>query len=135
MYVQGELLCICFFKQTPRTIKDCIYREIGDQFENDKEMLNFFIMNIKDKHDFILYNKDKGKWYNKNIQVINKGMGFHELYPDEQSYAEAKARAFKAEQKNRKIINDREHFHSALLVSTSKIFIPLTKNQDKSLKV
>ena len=45
---------VVIFKQTPRTIKDCIYREIGDQFENDKEMLNFFKMNIKDKHDFIL---------------------------------------------------------------------------------
>ena len=38
-------------------------------------------------------------------------MGFRQLYPDEQSYGEAKAKAFKAEQENRKIINDREHFH------------------------
>ena len=33
-----------------------------------------------------------------------------------------------------KIINDKEHFHSALLESTSEVFIQLTKNQDKSLK-
>ena len=26
-----------FFKQTPRAIKDCIYREIGDQFEKIKK--------------------------------------------------------------------------------------------------
>ena len=36
---------VCF-NQNTRTIKDCIYREIGDHFENDKEMLNFFL----DKH-------------------------------------------------------------------------------------
>ena len=61
-------------------------------------------------------------------------MEFRELYPDEQSYAEAIARAFKAEQENRKIINYREHFHSTLLESTSEVFKPLTTNQDKSLK-
>ena len=91
-------------------------------------------MNIKDKHDFILYNKEEGKWYDKNLQVINKGMGFKELYPDQQSYAEAQARAYKAKQENRKIINDREHFTSALYESTSEVFKPLTNNQDKSLK-
>ena len=80
-----------FFNQNTRTIKDCIYREIGDQFVNDKEMLNLFIMNIKDKHDFILYNKDEGKWYNRNLQVINSGMGFRQLYPDQASYADAQA--------------------------------------------
>ena len=61
-------------------------------------------MNIKDKHDFILYNKDEGKWYNKKLQVINQGMGFRELCPDEQSYAAAQAKAFKAEQENRKTL-------------------------------
>ena len=91
-------------------------------------------MNIKEKHDFILYNKDEGKWYDKKLQVINQEMGFKELYPDEQSYAEAKARAWKAEQENRKIINDREHLHSAVLESTSEVFKPVTLNQDKSLK-
>ena len=127
------------FNQNTRTIKDCIYREIGDQLENDKEMLNFFLINIKTKHYFILYNNDEGKWYDRtlrliNLQVINKGMGFKELYKDEESYAAAQAKAFKAEQENRKMINDREHFRSALLESTSKVFIPLTTNQDKSLQ-
>ena len=60
-------------------------------------------------------------------------MGFRQLYPDEQSYAEAKAKAFKVEQENRKIINDREYFTSALYKSTSKVFKPLTKKQDESL--
>ena len=96
-----------FFLKTPRTIKDCIYQKIGDQFENDKEMLNFFEMNIKDKHDFILYNKDEGKWYDRtlspiNLQVINQGMGFKYLYKHQESYAAAQAKAFKAEQENRK---------------------------------
>ena len=71
---------------------------------------------------------------NKNLQLINSGMGFKDLYKDEASYAEAKAKAFKAEQKNRKIINDREHLISALYESTSEVFKPLIKNQDKSLK-
>ena len=91
-------------------------------------------MNIKDKHDFILYNKDEGKWYDKQFQVINQGMGFKELYKDQESYAAAQARSWKAEQENRKIINYREHFHSALYESTSEVFKPLTTNQDKSLK-
>ena len=60
-------------------------------------------------------------------------MGFKELYKDEASYAEAKAKAYYAEQENLKIINDREHFTSALYESTSEVFKPLTNNQDKSL--
>ena len=97
-------------------------------------MKNFFHANIKDKHDFVLYNKEEGKWYNKNLELINKGMGFKDLYKDKASYAEAQARAFKAEQENRKIINDREHFTSPLYESTSEVFTPLTNNQDSSLK-
>ena len=89
-----------------------------------------------------MYNKDKGTWYNRtvspifirNLELINSEIGFRQLYPDEQSYAEEKARAYKAEQENRKIINDREHFTSALYESTSKVFKPLTKKQDESLK-
>ena len=30
-------------------------------------MKNFVHANIKDKHDFVLYNKDEGKWYNRNL--------------------------------------------------------------------
>ena len=51
------------FKQTVKAIKDFIYKEINDPFENDIEMNNFFHTNIKDTHDFIFYNKDEGKWY------------------------------------------------------------------------
>ena len=102
-------------------------------------MKNFFHANIKDKHDFVLYNKEDGKWYERTLspitlQPINSGMGFKKLYKDEASYAEAKAIAFKAEQENRNIINYREHFTSALYESTSEVFKPLTNNQDKSLK-
>ena len=60
-------------------------------------------------------------------------MGY-KLYPNEKSYTEAKAKAYKKKQENRKIINDREHFHAALLESTSEVFKPLTKKQDDSLK-
>ena len=89
-----------------------------------------------------MYNKEEGKWYNRtlslifirNLELINSGMGFRQLYPDEQSYAEAKALAYKAEQEIRKIINDREHFTSALYESTSEVFKPLTSNQNKFLK-
>ena len=62
-------------------------------------------MNIKAKHDFILYNEDEGKWYNRtlslitlsklnssNLKSINSGMGY-KLYPNEESYTEAKANA------------------------------------------
>ena len=61
-------------------------------------------------------------------------MGFKEPYSDKQSYAKAKAKAFKAEQENRKIINDTKHFTLALYESTSEVFKPLKNNQDKSLK-
>ena len=97
-------------------------------------MINFLKVNIKDKHDFIMLNKDDGKWFSKIndrltcidrtlsplnliIKPINSGMGFKEqqsLYPDQQSYLEAKAKAYKAEQANRKTINDLQHFSSAL---------------------
>ena len=46
-------------------------------------------------------------------------MGFKDLYKDEASYAETIEKAFKAERDNRKIINDKEHFISALYESTS----------------
>ena len=125
------------FKQTVKAIKDFIYKEIGDQFENDIEQTNFFHANINDTHDFVLYIIEEGKWYDKTLslitlQPINSGMEINELYTDEHSYAEAKARAYKAEQENRKIINDREHFTSALYKSTSEVFKPLTNNQNKS---
>ena len=60
-------------------------------------------------------------------------MGY-KLYPDQESYLNAKAKTYQPEQENRKIINDREHFHAALLESTSEVFKPLTKKQDDSLK-
>ena len=41
-------------------------------------------------------------------------MGVKDLDKDEASYAEANTKGFKAEQENRKIINDREHFTFAL---------------------
>ena len=53
---------LVLFKQTVRAIKDFIYKEINYQFENDTVMKNFFHANIKNKHDFVLYNKDEGKW-------------------------------------------------------------------------
>ena len=34
-------------------------------------MISFFKNNIKDKHDFILYNKEEGKFYDKNFLLIN----------------------------------------------------------------
>ena len=115
------------FKQTVRDIKDFIYIEIGDQFENDTELKYIFHANIKDKYDFVLYNKDEGKWYNKNLILINSGMGFKDLCKDEASYAKAKAEAIKAKQENRNIINDREHFNASLYESTSEVFKPLPK--------
>ena len=36
------------FNQFVRAIKDFMYTEIGDQFENDTEMINFVNINIKD---------------------------------------------------------------------------------------
>ena len=70
-------------------------------------------MNIKTKHDFVLFNKDEGKWYDKtlspitldkgikdlsllnslNLKSINSGMGY-KLYPYEESYTAAKAKAY-----------------------------------------
>ena len=112
----------------------------------DTEIASCFKMNIKDKHNFILYNKDEGKCYDRtlnpikvnklnslNLKSLNTGMGY-KLYPDQESYLNAKAKTYQREQENRVINNDREHFHAAILESTSEVFKPLTKNQDKSLK-
>ena len=93
-------------------------------------MINFFKGNIKDKHDFIMFNKNDGKWFSQindrltslNLKFINSGMEFKE----QQSYSEAKAKAYKAEQANRKTINYLQHFSSALLERTSEVFKPLT---------
>ena len=81
-----------------------------------------------------MYNKDESKWYNRNLEEINKGMGIKQLYSYELIYAEAQARAWKAKQENRKVINDREHFITALYENTSEVFKPLTQNQNDSLK-
>ena len=109
-------------------------------------MINLFNTNIKDKHDFILLNKDNGKWFAKNNLLtsiltgglkdlslqnsppINSGMGITE----QQNYLDAKAKAYKAEQANGKTINDLRHFSSALLERTSEVFKPITTNQDKN---
>ena len=95
-----------------------------------------------------MFNKDDGKWISKNLKPINSGMGLNEQHrlsqdfqskrlvrlPDQQSYLEAKANAYKAEQANRKTINDLQHFSSALLERTSEVFKPLTTIQNKSLE-
>ena len=91
-------------------------------------------MNIT-KHDFILYNKYEGKGYNKNLKLINSGIRFKNLFKNEASYAEAKAKAFKAEQENCKIMNDREHFNAALYETTSEVFKPFTTQLNDSLNI
>ena len=50
-------------------------------------MINLFNTNIKDIHDFILLNKDNGKWLNKTLTCIpiNSGMGI----TGQQDYLEA----------------------------------------------
>ena len=68
-----------------------------------------------------------------NLKSINSEMGY-KLYPNEESYTEAKAKAYKEEQETRNIINDREHSHAAWLESKSEVLKPLTKKQDNSLK-
>ena len=77
-----------------------------------------------------MFNKDDGKWFSKILKSINSGIGLNE----KQSYLEAKAKAYKAEQANRKTINDLQHFSSALLERTSEVFKPLTTFQNKSLE-
>ena len=138
--IRGNCNVVVLFKQFVKAIKPFIYKEIGDQFENDIEMKNFFHTNIKDKHDFVFIIKKKVNGINrtlspKNVQPINRGIKFKKLYKDEQSYAEAKARAYNTEQEKRKIINDREHFTLELYDSTSEVqvFKLLKNNQDKSL--
>ena len=64
-------------------------------------------------------------------------MGFKEqqsVYPDQRFYLEAKAKAYKAEQANRKTINELQHFSLALLEFTREVCKPLTTIQNKSLK-
>ena len=97
-------------------------------------MKTLFYANIKEKHDYILYNKEEIKLYDKtlnpiNLKVINSGMGFKSLYKNEASYAEKIAKDYKAKQENRKIINDREHFTFTLYESTREVFKQLTKNK------
>ena len=45
------------FKQSMRTIKENIFHEIWNQFESDKEMIEFFKLHINQAHNFIIYNK------------------------------------------------------------------------------
>ena len=77
-----------------------------------------------------MLNKNDGKWFSKNLKPINSGIGLNE----QQSYLEAKATAYKAEQANRKTTNDLQHFSSTLLECTSSVFKPLTTIQNKSLE-
>ena len=41
-----------------------------------KKLLIFLKVIIKDKHDFIMFNKNDGKWFSKNLKPINSGMRF-----------------------------------------------------------
>ena len=72
-----------------------------------------------------------------NLKHINNGNGLKErqiLYLDQRSYLQTKAKAYKAEQANRKTINDLQHFSSALLERTSQVFKPFTTIQNKTLE-
>ena len=97
-----------------------------------------------------MLNKNNGKWFTKkvlwtnerNINIkltcipINSGMGItgqqNTERPTVLDYLEAKAKAYKAEQANRKTINNLRHFSSALLERTSEVFKPITTNQDNN---
>ena len=134
------------FKQSVTTVKKNIYNVIGDQFDNEKEMIICLKVNIIDKHDFIMLNKNDNKWFSKYLKPINSGMGLimkqkktsrlanEVLNPDKQYYLEAKAKAYKAEQANRKTINNLQHFSSALLERTSEVLKRLTTMQNQSLE-
>ena len=77
-------------------------------------MCEFFKLNINQQYEFILFNKDDGKYYRTNkstnnnqyFELINhkimEGKGFSS-YND---YLKTKAKAYKAEQHNRKSINN-----------------------------
>ena len=60
-----------FSEQNTRTIKDFIFREVWDQFKKDTEIERFFTKSIIANNDFILYNKDEGKWYNRTLSRLH----------------------------------------------------------------
>ena len=93
-------------------------------------MITFLKIIIINKHDFIMFNKDDCKWFSNNLKPINSGMGLNE----QQSYLEAKTKAYKVEMAKRITINDLQHFSSALLQRISEIFKPLTTIKNKSLQ-
>jgi hypothetical protein len=94
-----------------KTIKDNIFPEIGDQFETVDNMVNFFKTHIVDKHDYIIYLRDSGKYgLIKILILINNGMAISNL-----DYLEMKDKSYKAQKQNINTIKDKEKFNANLL--------------------
>ena len=47
-----------------------MFNEIGNNFDNDNEMISFFNNYLRSKHDFLKYNKDSDKWYDSNLYIF-----------------------------------------------------------------
>ena len=116
-----------FFKQNARTIKEVLFQEIGDGF-NQEEFHSFFKENLKTKHDYIYYNKDLAKWYNSDVtfDVLNM--------INQEDYYKKKAEAYRLEKLNLKQLKEKEDFSTKLFEKTSELFKPITDSEKETTK-
>ena len=90
-YSKREYNCIGYsFINHLRAIKEVIYPEVGDQFDSEKDMTEFFKDNLINKHDFIIYNKDDSKYYSSEFKEINITIKWHNGYKSQQDYLDAR---------------------------------------------
>ena len=121
------------FKINNRTIKDVVFNEIGNNFDNDNEMISFLNKQIQSKHDFVIYNKDSDNWYGQDMSSNNvlascnlipyksmTSVGSTHSYQLKQ--AEESLQAYRAVQNTLKNINDKKRFESSLYKQTKTMF-------------
>ena len=59
------------FDQGIKAIKNHMFNEIGNAFDSDNDMVDFYKQNIRSNRDYIIYIKDTNKWYSKNYEQLN----------------------------------------------------------------
>ena len=95
------------------------------------EFINFIHEHVKDKHDFIIYNKESNQWIKSRFNIINMASvgDNHNLQLQQ---AEENLKAYNAQQKTLKNMKDQTRFESALFDQTSTLFKPITNATNES---
>ena len=152
-FIRDNTNLFFLFKINNRDIKDVVFNEIGNDFDNANEMSTFFKNQIKNKHDFIIYNKDSNNWLDyrlelieakndqrfdinimSNLKIINSNQmaSVRSSSHTQLQQAQNLLKAYNAEQNTLQNMNDRKLFESSLYEQTKSIFKPITESTDRT---